>query len=704
MPLSSKKIIEFINAKDNSFTSNQLVDFFVSGKSAKLRKSGKRKGKNERASGTGEHKDIRRIQETLNVLELIGYVSRKNNSFSRSKNFESTAVFKSGKKGDGIAELPLLEILIDKKNTLNAHSGDTVKVIITDYRHNEFFGRVTKILQRSKESYLARKIKSQGEYSILELLDTPGYPNVIAKGSVHPKSILKIELTGNTISSLPEAEIISVAVSDPDKFDFERVVLRHRLPDQYDNIFREEDFISALSENEISNRKDFTEIYTVTIDGETAKDFDDAVSLRKNPGGYTLYVHIADVSAYIEKNSFLDREALNRGNSYYLGNRVIPMLPEVLSNNLCSLVPHKERFTLSAVMDYDLNGRIKKSFFTRGKILSNRRLTYNLADKILDEQMKTDESFELLTGLYEFTQILKQRRIENGRIDLNLSDNVLVYEDDKFKNIQPAKRLKSHSIIEECMLSANEIVSKAIKDSKIPSLYRIHEDMSAENIVKLKKFLNSLGIGVKKQKEIDKTLQDIISSVKSREYEQVVNFIILKSMMQAYYDVEPLGHFGLGFEDYTHFTSPIRRYPDLIVHRCLKTLIDSSKPIYTKEELSIIGEKTSKTERFAQKAERDLYKIKSCRIMEEHIGEVFEGIISSIASFGIYVSLDKIPVEGMIPLKLLTDDFYLVKEDDFTVIGRRHGKRFILGDRIMVKVIRSDYVSMQIDFEYINLL
>jgi ribonuclease R len=338
--------------------------------------------------------------------------------------------------------------------------------------------------------------------------------------------------------------------------------------------------------------------------------------------------------------------------------------------------------------------------FSRGLIRVDRRLTYNGADEILSGD-GTGPLADKLRTMYECALLLNGRRLSLGSLELNLTDQSLVYQNNIVTDIKYVERLKSHLLVEECMLCANVTVSRFIRESGIPSLYRNHEPVSPDSLVSLKEFLRQLGIPFKAAGNVSMNFQKVLSQVGGTEVEHVVNMVILKSMMQAYYGAFPEGHFGLGFKDYTHFTSPIRRYPDLIVHRCMKSILDRTNPPYGQDEIIEIGDRSSEMERVAQSAERDFRKIKTCRLMKDRVGEIFTGVINGVSRYGFYVTITEKPIDGMVPIWSLTDDFYLVKEDEYTVIGKKYGRRFRMGDRVRVKLNSVEIERMIIDFEVI---
>ncbi len=700
MSISSKKIIRTIDELHATFTRNDLHKRLLTPDNTE-KKSGIAK-KRKRSSGT-QSKDLSKIESTLNLLIESGFIVKEKQRFRKANPLTIQGILKINSSGDAIVKYNDEDIIIRRDDLANARDKDTVTVEICDCRKGFLSGRVREVNKREKEITIGRVTARTGGQIILRLLDVHGDTEVcVQKGDKSPAigDYAILTLSEKMISGRTQAKVLQYFTESEEKHDFTRIKLRHSLPEDYD-FLNKDDLGLTLPDSELQNRKDYRKLFTITIDGESAKDFDDAISLKESGKSTKLYVHIADVSAYIQKGTHLDEEAYSRGTSYYLGEKVIPMLPEIISNDLCSLKEGVDRLTLTAEMNFDEKGNMTKFEAYRGIIKVNKRLTYNNAETLIKGRGLSQLNRNI-QKMNKLAKLLNKKRISDGKLDLNLTDQEVIYEKGLVKEIRFAPRLQSQSLIEEFMLSANEAVSRTLKENEIPSLYRVHEKISEEKLISLKKFLTVLNVKLETGKTMGKSIQDVLSRVSGKPYEQVVNLVVLKSLMQAYYGPEPLGHFGLGFLDYTHFTSPIRRYPDLIVHRCLKSLIDSSNPPYRMNELIDIGEKSSTMERIAQKAERDLIKIKSCRLMKQHIGEEFEVIISGLTKFGMFVSLIDMPIEGMVPLKNLTDDYYVLKEDEFTVIGRKQNRRFRLGDKVKVRLVSSDIETLRIDFDLVT--
>jgi ribonuclease R len=447
----------------------------------------------------------------------------------------------------------------------------------------------------------------------------------------------------------------------------------------------------------------------VTIDGEDAKDLDDAVSIeRLSNGNFKLGVHIADVTHYVTENSPLDKEALKRATSVYLIDRVVPMLPRKLSNGICSLNPKVDRLTLTCFMEIDHKGKVVNHELVESVIRTNERMTYTDVTKILKDQdeeiiKKYDYLYEDFKAMEELCHILRAKRTKRGAIDFEIAEaKITLNELGKPIEIKTYDREIANRVIEEFMLAANETVAEHMFGTHLPFVYRIHETPDEEKLAKFKEFIYNLGYTIQWTEEIrPKSLQEIIDKVKGKNEETVVNTLLLRSMMQARYAPECSGHFGLAAEFYCHFTSPIRRYPDLQIHRIIKEYlngkIDEKRINKLKNIVGFSAKQSSEMERKAQDAEREVDDLKKSEYMKERIGEEFEGIISSVTSFGIFVELPN-TIEGLVHITDLDDDYYIFNEAQLSLIGERTKKVYKLGDKVKVECVNVDMANREIFF------
>ncbi|ANN94277.1 TPA: ribonuclease R [Legionella pneumophila] len=463
-----------------------------------------------------------------------------------------------------------------------------------------------------------------------------------------------------------------------------------------------------ISEEQLKGRTDLRNLPFVTIDGEDAKDFDDAVYCYKKPkGGFQLYVAIADVSHYVAKDSALDQEAARRGNSVYFPGKVVPMLPEALSNGVCSLNPHVDRLCMVAELSITQEGKISRSRFYRAVIHSHARLTYTAVGAWL-EQGKTDEKHQalwpMLESLYDLYHILLDTRRLRGAMDFETTETRIEFDENKkIKCIVPVIRNDAHKLIEECMLAANVATARFLEKAEIPTLYRVHAAPEEDKITALRQFLGELGLSLGGgRKPGPKDFQRTMNMIGDRPEKHLIETVMLRSLKQAQYVESNEGHFGLAYSAYTHFTSPIRRFPDLLIHRAIGHLLDNH-PVYefeySHEDMNRLGKHSSMTERRADEATREVITWLKCEYMQDKLGQVFKGRISAVTSFGIFVELDEIYVEGLVHVTSLKNDYYTFDSAKHRLIGARGGQVYRLGDKMTVLVARVDLNERKIDFE-----
>lgn len=509
----------------------------------------------------------------------------------------------------------------------------------------------------------------------------------------------------------PSGEIVEIlGYPDEPGVDVLSIIKKYELPlDFPEKVKRQVQQIpDEVLREDLVGREDFRHLKTITIDNEDAKDLDDAVSIEKTSDGYRLGVHIADVSYYVEEKSPLDVEALKRGCSVYLVDRVIPMLPPKLSNGICSLNPRADRLTMSVIIDFDSEANIKGYKITPGVIKTCERMTYTQVNKILEEEDKeTIERFDYLVEdlhwMKELAEKLSHKRFARGSLDFELDEaKVILDENGHPVDVVKEERRISSSIIEEFMIVANEVVAEHIFWLKIPLVYRIHENPDEEKINSLKEFLYNFGYTLKGTQNLKpKSLQQILEQVKGKPEQRLINTMLLRSLRQARYSGVNFGHFGLASLYYTHFTAPIRRYPDLIVHRILRKQLQNDIDQKQEKKLVKIVERVAKLsserERVAEEAERESVDLKIAEYMASRIGETYEAIVSGVTSFGIFVELDN-TIEGLVHVSHMEDDYYHFNEKTMALIGERTGKTFRIGDVVQVKVYNVNIAERHIDF------
>jgi ribonuclease R len=465
----------------------------------------------------------------------------------------------------------------------------------------------------------------------------------------------------------------------------------------------------SLKQGATRGRQDLRSLPLVTIDGKDARDFDDAVYCERKPGGWRLIVAIADVSHYVKPETGLDAEAVNRGNSVYFPERVIPMLPEVLSNGLCSLNPEVDRLCMACEMHIDPEGKISRSRFLEGVMRSHARLTYSQAAMlVVDREPRLRRQHEALLPsldeLYRLYQVLRKARTQRGAIDFETTETRIEFGPGrKIERIVPLERNDAHKLIEECMIAANVAAARFLIRHRMPTLFRVHARPDSDKVESLQEFLRELGLSLRGAAQPEaKDYAALLAGVRGRPDEHLINTVLLRSMPRAEYQPDNIGHFGLAHEKYVHFTSPIRRYPDLLVHRAIRHVLAGGTVAdfdYGHAHMQAMGEHCSMTERRADDATRDAVDWLKCEYMLDKIGETYAGIISSVTSFGLFVELQQIYVEGLVHVTALGNDYYHYDPVRHWLMGERSKRIFRLGDPVTVRVVQVNLDERKIDFE-----
>lgn len=671
--------------------------------------------------------EYRAFKKTLKTMEKEGLIMRtKKDKYAVPERLGLiTGKLQAHAKGFGFL-IPDKEgekdVFIPSTCINGAMNGDKILVQITreDKMGKKREGEVVQIIERGNKKFIGRYEDSRN-FGFVVAEDTKINQDIFVskndRNGAKDGDIVVVEITKwPEKRRSPEGKITEVLGKKGDKgLDILTIIKKFGLPEEFPE--KVLNFAAGIEEEipkkEYERRKDLRDIKMVTIDGEDAKDLDDAVSIEKLPNGrYKLGVHIADVSHYVREKNPLDKEALKRATSVYLIDRVIPMLPKKLSNGICSLNPKVDRLALSCIMIIDNNGKVLEHEICESVIKTNERMTYTDVTKILkDNDEELIKKYDYLVGdfktMEELCNILYKKRIKRGAIDFDFEEaKITLNEKGKPIDIRPYEREIANRMIEEFMLVCNETVAEYMYWTNLPFVYRIHEDPDDEKLEKFKEFVYNLGYFMKWGSEIKpRNLQEILDKVKGKKEEIVVSTLLLRSMMQARYSPECVGHFGLAAKYYCHFTSPIRRYPDLQIHRIIKEHLNGKIDEGRTKKLSTIvdtaSKQSSEMERLAQEAEREVDDLKKAEFMLDKIGEEFDGIISSVTSFGMFVELPN-TIEGLVHITALDDDYYIYDEAHLSLIGERTKKIYRLGDSVKVVCSRVDIPNREIFFEVIE--
>jgi ribonuclease R len=664
--------------------------------------------------------DYKRFRRLLAELESQGRVYRvKGGRYAIPEKINLVAGrLSTVRSGDGFVSVEHggKDVFVPASDQGSAMDGDKVVVRIEARpRGRNPVGRVIKVLERAHPNvvgiyHVARRfgyVVPQDRKVMRDILIPQGEEQGARE---HDVVVVEITSYGDTkLNSVGRVTRVLGATTDPG-VDVLSIIFEHRLPlDFPPDVLGEAERASSAPTEISGGRIDRRDLLVFTIDPSDAKDHDDALSITPlGRGLWEVGVHIADVSHYVELGTPLDAEALARGTSVYLVDRVVPMLPHVLSSGVCSLRPDEDRYAVSLFATLDSEGRVREHRFERTLIRSRHRLSYEQAQAVLDgETGIDDETDEAIRRLDDLARVLRRIREGRGSLDFDLPEaRVILGTEGDPVDIQRVLRLESHRLIEDFMLLANEIVATEASRKKIPVIYRIHQPPTQAKLEGLRDFLATLGHPLPQREIHPRDLQKLLEGVSGLPEENLISTVLLKSMQRARYSSVNLGHFGLASDNYCHFTSPIRRYPDLVTHRTVIRALVERRPIPQgwSEELETMAERSSEREQLAAAAERDSIELKKIEFMERHLGEDFSGTVSGVASFGFFVLLDDFFVEGLVHVNALRDDYYEFRDEEYALVGSRRGRRFRLGDRVQVEVARLDKEERHIDFALVRAL
>ncbi|MDX8360658.1 ribonuclease R [Cytobacillus sp. IB215316] len=683
----------------------------------------------EEAFGIEDSSDFKQFVKALVLMEEQGLVVRtRSNRYGLPEKMNLVRGTLTGHAKGFAFVVPddksLDDVFIPPNELKNAMHGDVVLVRINPHSSgSRKEGSIVRILDRGIKEAVGTFVESKYFGFVIpdnkKIVNDIFIPKGKTGGAVEGHKVV-VRLTSYPEGRMSaEGEVIEILghKNDPG-VDILSIIHKHGLPQEFPSAVIEaaNSVPDTISEDDIKDRRDLRDQVIVTIDGADAKDLDDAVMVTKlSNGNFKLGVHIADVSHYVQEGAEIDIEAHERGTSVYLVDRVIPMIPHRLSNGICSLNPQVDRLTLSCEMEINEAGDVVHHEIFQSVIKTTERMTYTDVNNILtdkDEELrnKYDSLVPMFEDMADLAELLRNKRMQRGAIDFDFKEaKVLVNREGAPYDVVLRERSVAERLIEEFMLLANETVAEHFHWMNVPFIYRIHEDPNPEKLNRFLEFITNFGYVVKgSANEIHpRALQEIIEAVQGQPEEVVVSTVMLRSMKQAKYDPESLGHFGLSTDFYTHFTSPIRRYPDLIVHRLIRTYLingqlDEKVQQNWQEKLPEIAEHSSSMERRAVDAERETDELKKTEFMEDKIGEEFDGIISSVTNFGVFVELPN-TIEGLVHVSYLTDDYYRYDERHYAMIGERTGNVFRIGDEIAVRVINVNKDERSVDFEVVGM-